>query len=150
MSRVQVYKRLDRIWDNPDLSSTHPLAHEGDKWSQANTLLIDDSAMKASAQPYNVVQIPEFVKGGAEKRTAGKDFLGQVVGYLEEARRWGDVSAFSRGRPFEINCGWGWDWKEKMTVEPAVRKKHRSMPREEEGHMSSDADEEEGGVKLEG
>ncbi|MCJ1470166.1 hypothetical protein MMC07_008811 [Pseudocyphellaria aurata] len=149
-SRIQVYKRLDRIWDNPGLSSTHPLAHEGGKWSQVNTLLIDDSAMKASAQPYSVVQIPEFVKGGAEKKTAENDVLGQVVGYLEEARRWGDVSAFSRERPFKMNCGWGWDWKEKKNVKPAVRKKQGSIPREEEGYISSDADEEEGGVKLEG
>lgn len=147
-SKVQVYKRLDRIWDNADLSSTHPLAHEGSKWSQANTLLIDDSEMKASAQPYSLVQIPEFVKGGAEKKGA-KDILGQVVGYLEEVRRWGDVSAFVRGRRFEIDCGWGWSWREGKSKEGAVRRK-RVMSSETEGFMSSDAEEEQGGVKLDG
>lgn len=148
-SRVQVYKRLDRIWDNPDLSSTHPLAREGSKWSQANTILIDDSAMKASAQPYNLVQIPEFVRGGAEKM-GGNDVLGQVVGYLEEVRRWGDVSAFVRRLRFELDGGWGWNWEERKSVESAVRKKQRLMSHEKEGFMSSDTEEEEGGVKLEG
>ena len=71
--------------------------------------------MKASAQPYNLVQIPEFVKGGAENRDA-KDVLGQVVGYLEEARSWVNVSAFVRGRRFEVDCGWEWNWKEKKIM----------------------------------
>lgn len=147
-SKVQVYKRLNSIWDNPDLFSTHPLAHEGSKWSQANTLLIDDNATKASAQPYNLVQIPEFLRVEAEKERC-RDVLGQVVGYLEEVRRWGDVSAFVRGRRFEVDCGWGWNWKGRKSVEPALRKE-RLMTREKEGFMSSDSEEEGGGVKLEG
>lgn len=38
------------------------------------------------------------------------DVLAQVVGYLEEARRWADVSAFVKQRRFEVDAGWGWDW----------------------------------------
>lgn len=105
--------------------------------------------MKASAQPYNLVQIPVFVKGGAEMKGA-KDVLGQVVGYLEEVRRWGDVSAFVRERRFELDCGWGWNWKERKGMEPAVTKKTILVSHEKEGFMSSESEEEGGGVKLEG
>lgn len=80
----------------------------------------------------------------------GKDVLGQVVGYLEEMRRWGDVSAFVRKVRFELDGGWGWNWKERKSVESAVGKKQSVMSRENEGFMSSDTEEEEGGVKLEG
>lgn len=104
--------------------------------------------MKASAQPYSLVQIPEFEKGGVEKK-GDKDVLGQVVGYLEEVRRWDDVSAFVRGRPFEVDCGWGWNWKERKSIEPTM-KKEKSTSHKTEISMSSDTEEEEGGVKLEG
>lgn len=101
--------------------------------------------MKASAQPYNLVQISEFVKGGAENRGA-KDVLGQVVGYLEEARSWGNVSAFVRGRRFEVDCGWEWNWKETKSM----RKKKIIMSHVEEESLSDDAEEDGEGMKING
>ncbi len=62
-AKVQVFKRLDRIWDNDSMQRAHPHYLNGGRWSQENTLLLDDSALKASAQPYNAVVVPEFVKG---------------------------------------------------------------------------------------
>ena len=101
MDRVQVYKKLDRIWDSESLS------WKGVKWDQRNTVLIDDSALKASAQPHNLVEIPEFTKEKEET----SDVLAQVVGYLEEARTWEDVSTFIKDRPFRVDRGWANDWK---------------------------------------
>lgn len=113
--RVQVYKRLDRIWRNEDLQRLHPDFTGGRRWGQNNTVLIDDSALKASAQPFNHVKVPEFVPGGGEKEGGGRDVLGQVVGYLEEARKWNNVSGFVRHRPFLIDEGWRWPAEEGTT-----------------------------------
>lgn len=102
--RVQVYKRLDRIWGDEILQRLHPDFEEGERWGQHNTVLIDDSALKASAQPFNHVAVPEFVRGGGEKDGGGRDVLGQVVEYLEQARNWSNISAFVRYRPFEMKA----------------------------------------------
>ncbi|KAJ5375473.1 NLI interacting factor [Penicillium concentricum] len=32
----------------------------GHRWDQTNTILIDDSKLKASSEPYNILEIPEF------------------------------------------------------------------------------------------
>lgn len=133
-ARVQVYKRLDRIWLNKNLQNSHPDFEEGERWGQHNTVLIDDSALKASAQPFNHVKVPEFVRAGGEKEGDGKDVLGQVVGYLEEARKWSDVSGFVRHRPFEIGAEWRWEWEW-----------HRKKP---QGHDQCEDDNEDGGVRL--
>lgn len=115
-SKVQVYKRLDRIWEGKALRDSHPdFAAKGTRWSQANTLLVDDSPTKAQAQPYNLVEIPEFTRNAAAEK--GKDFLGQVVAYLEEARMWGDVSAFAKRKTFVVDGGWAWDWEKGTKVE---------------------------------
>jgi len=115
-SKVQVYKRLDRIWEGKVLRDSHPdFASKGTRWSQANTLLVDDSATKAQAQPYNLVEIPEFTRNAALEK--GKDFLGQVVAYLEEARMWRDVSTFVKRKKFVVDGGWAWNWDTGMKVE---------------------------------
>ncbi|KAL9132402.1 MAG: hypothetical protein Q9175_006427 [Cornicularia normoerica] len=104
--RIQVYKRLDRIWGNTDLQHSHPDFERGERWGQHNTVLIDDSALKASAQPFNHITVPEFVRGGGEQEGDGRDVLGQVVAYLEEARKWSNVSRFVRHVPFKIDVHW--------------------------------------------
>lgn len=106
--KVQVYKRLDRIWEGRALRDAHPNHASGERWSQANTLLLDDSATKAQGQPHNLVEMPEYTKSGQTDK--GKEVLGQVVGYLEEARQYRDVSAFVKMRPFKVDAGWKWDW----------------------------------------
>ncbi len=105
--RVQVYKRLDRIWGDEVLQRLHPDFEKGERWNQNNTMLIDDSALKASAQPFNHVEVPEFVRGGGEKEEDGRDVLGQVVEYLEEARKWSNVSGFVRQKPFKMDWAAG-------------------------------------------
>ncbi|MCJ1256611.1 hypothetical protein MMC24_004435 [Lignoscripta atroalba] len=106
--KVQVYKRLDRIWDDVMLQSRHPHYHQNGRWSQANTILVDDSVLKAKKQPYNLIEIPEFVKANG-KEEGGKEVLGQVVAYLEEIRNWDNVSSFIKKFKFEVDKGWDWD-----------------------------------------
>lgn len=56
-AKVQVYKKLDKIWADPNIQTS---AQSGQKWNQTNTVLVDDSHVKALAQPHNLVQVPEF------------------------------------------------------------------------------------------
>lgn len=106
-AKTQVYKQLKFVWNNPDVQRTHPGIGRGGKWDQGNTVLVDDSVVKAAADPFNLLQIPEFEGRREQTQT---DTLGMVVGYLEELRGWGDVSAFMRVRKFGVDAGWGWDW----------------------------------------
>ncbi|KAL8805914.1 MAG: hypothetical protein Q9182_001695 [Xanthomendoza sp. 2 TL-2023] len=109
-AKVQVFKRLDRIWNIDRIQRTHPDFGKGQRWGQWNTLLLDDSVLKSSAQPYNAVVVPEFTKEGIAREARGPDILSQVVAYLETARTFGDVSSFVRQQPFQVNDSWRWDW----------------------------------------
>ncbi|KAL9129126.1 MAG: hypothetical protein Q9217_002336 [Psora testacea] len=139
--RVQVYKRLSRIWSSPQLlRHPHPQAAKGERWGQHNTILIDDSTEKAASEPYNHVEVPDF---GLNMKEKG-DVLGQVVGWLEEARGWGDVSAFvgGMGRGFGVGAGWKWHWGKKWPQETGLRQSVGG----EDGEV--DEDDEDGGVRL--
>ncbi|KAI9934099.1 hypothetical protein MW887_005172 [Aspergillus wentii] len=73
-SKVQVYKKLEIVWADKDVQASHPLAQEPNppttqngkkrkaqrRWDQTNTILIDDSKLKALSEPYNILEIPEF------------------------------------------------------------------------------------------
>lgn len=173
--KTQVYKHLDRIWANPTLAFRHPwLQQSGVMWSQKNTLLVDDSIEKARAQPYNHIKISEFVKNSNEATVQkGKDVLGQVTAYLEDARKWDNVSAFVRQTRFEVNRHWSWDWgeeKDDLRNEERVTRRDREkainnavenamgarssggiekeQEEEEEEAVQLSSDEEDGGVKL--
>lgn len=110
--KVQVYKRLDKIWQNETIRHTHPAAEEGGTWDQSNTVLIDDSRLKAAAQPHNLLEIPEFKNTPEQRQT---DVLKQVAGYLEELRTQADVSTFVGKRSFRIDDGWSRPWPEELT-----------------------------------
>ncbi|KAJ9641834.1 hypothetical protein H2199_005047 [Coniosporium tulheliwenetii] len=73
-NKVQVYKRLSQIWDDDDIARSHPGYLDGESWDQFNTVLLDDSHVKASSEPYNLVAIPEFVgtKEQAEGMCSGR------------------------------------------------------------------------------
>ena len=121
--KVQVYKRLDVLWSKPSLQRNHPHNQSGGRWSQANTVLIDDNMLKAVAQPYNHIEIPEYTsKLRVNSAKEGEDVvLGQVVAYLEEARMWKDVSSFMRHEKFMIKGGWDWDWAKGRRLTPDSR-----------------------------
>ena len=95
--RVQVYKDLNTVWNDPGLQSRHPDSATGGMWGQHNTVLIDDSAVKAAAQPFNHIEVPEFVTmKGVD--VIEETILTTVVKMLEEARIWSDISAFVRSK----------------------------------------------------
>ena len=117
-AKTQVYKRLDRIWNGVALRNSHPDAERGGRWGPANTLLLDDSVLKAQAQPYNLVEVPEFTRPGLHgQQEESHEVLGQIVAYLEEARSYDNVSAFVRAQKFVIEAAPQWDWKESRKIE---------------------------------
>lgn len=95
--KVQVYKELRKVWADQTISKTHPSGPEC-RWNQSNTILVDDSIIKASGEPFNLLQISEFVKAAMQD-----DALERARDYIEEASRWQDVSAYMRSRPFSTN-----------------------------------------------
>ncbi|KAL2782827.1 NLI interacting factor-like phosphatase-domain-containing protein [Aspergillus keveii] len=68
-SKIQVYKTLDTVWSSRDVQASYPnhgasesndTTSAGTRWDQSNTILIDDSKLKAVSEPYNLIEIPEF------------------------------------------------------------------------------------------
>ncbi|KAL5351596.1 hypothetical protein ACLOAV_003456 [Pseudogymnoascus australis] len=94
--RVQVYKRLEKVWAEPSIQSRHPLQETGATWGQSNTILIDDSLEKARSEPFNLVELPEF-KGNSEPT----DVLQHLTMYLDDILMQKDVSTYMRQNPFK-------------------------------------------------
>ena len=71
-TKVQIYKNLEDIWKDPAVDNAIPAGAE--PWSMANTVLVDDTILKAKTQPHNLIQVPEFeyttIQGG--KKTKAK------------------------------------------------------------------------------
>jgi hypothetical protein len=99
--KVQVYKQLSWVWNSPAAYQKYPNC----RWNQSNTVLIDDSILKASAEPFNLVQVPEW--SGSQE---GNNVLGQVAGYLDWLSWHEDVSCAIKSRPFKIDTEWDWQW----------------------------------------
>ena len=95
--KVQVYKRLETVWADQTIQSSHPEFRTGGRWDQTNTVLLDDSALKAVSQPHNLVKVPEFV-GQNEYEPFP---LKQIQPYLENARWYTDISTYLRKHPFQ-------------------------------------------------
>lgn len=96
VKRVQVYKRLEKVWAEPTIQGRHPLQATGATWDQSNTILIDDSLEKARSEPFNLVELPEF-KGNSEPT----DVLQHLTIYLDDILMQKDVSAYMRQNPFK-------------------------------------------------
>lgn len=94
--RAQCYKRLTRLWEDPDVARTHPHYDSGGRWSQANTVLIDDTSTKARSEPFNLIEIPEF----ENKKEKYDLVLPQVHDYINELAFQSDVSAYMMAHPF--------------------------------------------------
>ena len=71
-TKVQIYKNLEDIWKDPAVVNAIPAGAK--PWSMANSVLVDDTRLKAKAQPHNLIQVPEFeytaIQGG--KKTKAK------------------------------------------------------------------------------
>ncbi|EAA31978.1 hypothetical protein GE21DRAFT_7401 [Neurospora crassa] len=95
-TRVQCYKRLTMLWEDPTVAASNP---EGEPWNQGNTVLIDDSAEKARSEPYNCITLPEFVGDLNEK----PEVLPMVREYLNILAHQADISTYIRVKPFNIS-----------------------------------------------
>jgi hypothetical protein len=104
---VQVYKNLKLVWSRDQIQQHHPEYDAGKRFGQHNTVLIDDTALKASAQPHNLLEIPEF---DAKPEQMEQDVLREVAGYLEVLRKQTDVSKFISKHGFECNGRWAYNW----------------------------------------
>ncbi|EFE36623.1 NIF domain protein [Trichophyton benhamiae CBS 112371] len=108
--RVQVYKRLDKVWGDAHIQSQYPnqvtqntkprkksnkvklpriLGEDTQVWDQTNTVLIDDSKLKAAAQPHNIIEIPEFTN---DRKVDEIKNLNTVIRQLDILSRQKDVS----------------------------------------------------------
>ena len=99
-AKVQVYKKLDQVFADKMIQSAYPDEEYGaGEWDQSNTILVDDSNLKALAQPHNLLQIPEF-KAQAPKqpkvletwRRNQKSILCSLILKLDELKYQADVS----------------------------------------------------------
>jgi len=108
---VQVYKNLKLVWSRSSIQQHHPECDAGGRFGQHNTVLIDDSKLKANAQPYNLLQIPEFL---ATPEQMEGDALREVAGYLEMLRRQEDVSQFIHQEPFVCDGRWSFQWPDEI------------------------------------
>lgn len=107
-ANVQVYKNLDLVWRKEEIQKQHPDHESGGRFGQHNTILIDDSVLKAAAQPFNLLQISEF---SATPQQMQEDKLRDVAGYLEALRFQEDVSRFIKRQPFQHDSGkWTYEW----------------------------------------
>ncbi|KAI1813981.1 HAD-like domain-containing protein [Poronia punctata] len=97
--KVLCYKRLEMLWNDPEIAAAHPQAAEGKTWSQLDTVLVDDSPLKAQSHPYNLIRIPEFIW---DKEDPG-EVLPQVHNYLNECSRQANISAFIKNSPFKMD-----------------------------------------------
>jgi len=96
-SHTQCYKRLHVLWNDPVVAASHPDAKNNKRWSQEDTVLIDDSLEKGRSEPHNLIEIPEFSSDNPEIA----DILPQVHDYINACASQENVSSFMRERPFK-------------------------------------------------
>lgn len=65
----------------------------GQRWDQSNTILIDDSKLKALSEPYNILEIPEFTNN---PNIDESKLFARVLARLDTLSRHDDVSKLLR------------------------------------------------------
>ena len=98
-TKTQTYKNLTPIWLDRTIQSTHPTDQGRWGWDQSNTVLIDDSHLKAVSHPHNLLLVPEFAKRDAAKdklhpdvQRREEEILESLISKLEELKYETDVS----------------------------------------------------------
>jgi hypothetical protein len=119
-ARVQCYKRLQHLWDDPAVRASHPDASHGGRWDQSNTVLVDDSPEKGRSEPFNILPIPEF--SGVANETA--EVLPQVHDYLNSLCWQADVSTYIRQTPFRLDPSYTLESEQIPTSLKTVKQGH--------------------------
>lgn len=122
-AKLQVYKELRKVWADPNIQTAHPRSKPvstkrsggrfsesnekrrqnnsdetqsfpaGQRWDQSNTILIDDSKIKALSEPYNILEIPEFT---GDLATDESTLFSNVLNKLDILSHHDDVSKILR------------------------------------------------------
>ncbi|KAF7504827.1 hypothetical protein GJ744_001693 [Endocarpon pusillum] len=89
--KLQVYKKLDKVWEDDRIQAT---CSAKQRWNQTNTVLVDDSHLKALSQPHNLIQVTEFTKKklNRQERKREQEVVASVRAKLEELKWTLDVS----------------------------------------------------------
>jgi hypothetical protein len=135
-AKVQIYKNLEDIWRDSRVDRARV---PNGSWSLANTVLIDDSVLKAKAQPHNLLQIPEFTwttLSGAAKdveaaRAREECILRSVQDNLEILKHQLNVACQIRQWQDEENAAIN-------SNEPSQPAQHVSPPKQIEIHGTKD------------
>jgi hypothetical protein len=124
--RVQVYKRLEKVWNDPQIQGRHPLAGEGKGWHQGNTILIDDSVEKSRSEPYNFLQVPEFSGHKGED----PNILKEIEEYLMILRMQTNVSSYILRNPLLHKSAFN---RPGVTASSATNSEHRPVTQDDSG-----------------
>ncbi|KAF3403638.1 hypothetical protein F1880_009598 [Penicillium rolfsii] len=156
-AKLQVYKELSKVWSSPEIQAAYTGSEAvkqaappkraggkhskkkhmrqqagsflpGQRWDQTNTILIDDSKLKALSEPFNILEIPEFTNDPNIDET---NLFTQVLAKLDALSRYEDVSTVLR------------QWNERVVSGEASILDLKI----EEPDEASDS-EEEGGMRL--
>ncbi|KAJ5986709.1 hypothetical protein N7451_011074 [Penicillium sp. IBT 35674x] len=127
-AKLQVYKQLHKVWNDQDIQLAYPgnspkkkgpVLQEcqnennaapklqfpaGQRWDQTNTVLIDDSKIKALSEPYNILEVPEFTN---DPNIDESTLFQQVLARLDVLSHHDDVSKVFRvwdERQTQQNC----------------------------------------------
>lgn len=107
---VQVYKQLSWIWQSPlqsRASAPTALCNGAPGWyDQTNTVLIDDTLEKGIAEPYNLLQVQEYLGGDEVTAEGGQGILSQTAAYLNQMAWASDVSAFLHSAAVQRGQQW--------------------------------------------
>ncbi|KAF3925548.1 hypothetical protein ABW21_db0201599 [Orbilia brochopaga] len=123
--KVSTFKRLTMVWRS--LKQHH---HTWD-FSQCDTILLDDSPDKATSEPHNHLMVPEYTQ---DLHMKGGDWvLRRAAGYIEEARKWDNVSSYMRTNPFDATKEYEppAGWEDFTSDLPAPIRKIARVPPEE-------------------
>ena len=93
--KVQAYKDLCKVWNDPAIQAKYPQDKGNGKarWDQSNTVLIDYNPVNAAGQPLNLLQVPYYT-GSGEMRdvfyelTMKLDILASFDDVSKVVRQW--------------------------------------------------------------
>lgn len=102
--KTQIYKQLSWVWADRAVQLHNK--EIGHRWSQKNTVLVDDSFEKGASEPHNVVTIKSFDGQGDDQDGAP---LMRLTQYLEELKMQQNVSSFIRLHPLISENGDYWN-----------------------------------------
>lgn len=97
--KSQTFKDLRKVWSSLAIQQTHPFYTAGFQWGPHNTVLIDDSEIKACLQPCNLLLVPEFGHHNLNNE-APQEILRKLAWYLKDLESLPDVRQHLIMSPF--------------------------------------------------